>query len=183
MNIRKIFFGVLALAVAGCTGNQQNDQSSKSNESVESLTVDELLANVDAYANQEVTLKGTVTHVCRHGGQRLFIIGSEPDNRLKITTGAAISEFNIELEGSEIEISGKLDEERIDKNYIDTWEQEVIAKQNEEHTEDVGIHDGDHASDKDEELEKIKKYREKMKATGKGYISFYSVVCDSYKEL
>ncbi len=183
MNIRNFLFGFLLIAVAGCTGNQQNDQSESSSESVETLTVDELLTNADAYANKDITLKGTVTHVCRHGGQRLFIIGSDPDNRLKITTGPAISEFNIELEGSEIEITGKLDEERIDKNYIDTWEQEVIAEQNEEHSEDVGIHDGDHASNKNEELEKINKYREKMEASGKGYISFYSVVCDSYKEL
>ena len=171
------------VSMAACTGNQEKEQSTQSNEPGGPLTVDELMANGDAYANKNITLKGTVTHVCRHGGQRLFIIGSDPENRLKITTGPAISEFNIELEGSEIEISGKLDEERIDKNYLDTWEQEVTSKKNDEHSEDVGIHDGDHASDQNQELEKIKKYREKIETAGKDYISFYSVVCDSYKEL
>lgn len=183
MNVRRILFGSIILAMAACTGNQKN-QSDNGNSDANTITVDELLANADTYANKEVIVKGTVTHVCRHGGQRLFIIGSDPDNRLKITTGPSISEFTIELEGSTVEISGKLDEERIDENYLTTWEEEVKAKsEKDEHAEGVGIHDGDHTNNQQEELEKINKYRAQIKASGKDHISFYSVVCDSYKQL
>jgi hypothetical protein len=181
MKLRIILFSGIILFGAACNQNQKKQSDVKQAENM--LTVDEFFSNADSYSDNAITLKGTVTHVCRHGGQRMFIIGSDPDNRLKITPGSSISEFGIELEGRELQISGILDEERIDENYLDTWEKEVLEKQNEEHGEDVGIHDGDHTENVRQEMEKIDKYRKQIEASGKGYISFYSLVCDSFKEL
>lgn len=176
-----IFYTLILLFISCNAGNSEKEATTSTE--IKIITVDELLSNADVYANKPVKIKGTVTHVCRHGGQRLFIIGNDPNQRLKITTGPKISEFEVELEGSEVAVSGTLDEERIDENYLNTWEQEVMEKPEDEHTEGMGVHDGNHVSNNQEELDKINNFREKIKVSEKGYLSFYSISCDSLKEL
>jgi len=55
---------------------------------------------------KEVEIKGMVVHVCKHGGKKLFIVGNDPEMRVKITTSEKINVFEPELEGSTILVQG-----------------------------------------------------------------------------
>ena len=55
---------------------------------------------------KEVEIQGMVVHVCKHGGKKLFIIGEDPEKRVKITTSDEVSVFQPELEGSTIMVKG-----------------------------------------------------------------------------
>ena len=55
---------------------------------------------------KEVEIQGMVVHVCKHGGKKLFIIGEDPEKRVKITTSDKVSVFQPELEGSTIMVKG-----------------------------------------------------------------------------
>ena len=55
---------------------------------------------------KEVEIQGMVVHVCKHGGKKLFIIGEDPEKRVKITTSDKVNVFVPELEGSTIMVKG-----------------------------------------------------------------------------
>jgi hypothetical protein len=55
---------------------------------------------------KEVEIQGLVVHVCKHGGKKLFIVGTDPEKRVKITTSDKVSVFQPELEGSTIWVKG-----------------------------------------------------------------------------
>jgi hypothetical protein len=55
---------------------------------------------------KEVEIQGMVVHVCKHGGKKLFIVGEDPEKRVKITTSDKVSVFQPELEGSTIWVKG-----------------------------------------------------------------------------
>lgn len=60
----------------------------------------------EANVGRQVEIQGMVVHVCRHGGKKMFIIGEDPEMRVKITASDAVSEFKPELEGSTVSVKG-----------------------------------------------------------------------------
>ena len=62
-----------------------------------------------ANVGKEVEIKGMVVHVCRHGGKKLFIIGEDPEMRVKINASDKVSVFEPELEGSTIDVVGVIE--------------------------------------------------------------------------
>ncbi len=63
----------------------------------------------EANVGKSVEIEGLVVHVCRHGGKKLFIVGSDPEQRVKITTSDKVSVFQPELEGSTIKVKGMIE--------------------------------------------------------------------------
>jgi hypothetical protein len=59
---------------------------------------------------QTVTLKGMVVHVCKHGGKKMFIVGENPDIRVKIDASDKVTVFDPELEGNTIWVEGTVAE-------------------------------------------------------------------------
>lgn len=57
---------------------------------------------------KEVEIKGMVVHVCQHGGKKMFIIGEDPDKRVKIDASEKVSVFKPELEGSTVLVQGTI---------------------------------------------------------------------------
>lgn len=55
---------------------------------------------------KEMEIQGLVVHVCKHGGKKLFIVGQDPEKRVKITASDKVSVFQPELEGSTIWVKG-----------------------------------------------------------------------------
>jgi len=55
---------------------------------------------------KEVEIQGMVVHVCREGGKKLFIVGEDPEMRVKINASETVSVFDPELEGSTIFVKG-----------------------------------------------------------------------------
>jgi len=74
------------------------------------LTVDQLLEQSGDLADKEIVVKGTVMHVCQHGGQRCFLMGSTEDLTIRIEAGEKIGAFSQEQMGSDLEITGILKE-------------------------------------------------------------------------
>lgn len=99
---------------------------------VANLTIDNFQSQAEKYVNQEITIEGTVNHVCKHSGKRMFIINDNPDVSIKIIPGNNIPGFDVELEGSEVFIKGLIVEDyKIDMEFLDEWEAEILAEEEE----------------------------------------------------
>ena len=110
-----ITLAAVVFLLASCgSGPKQQDQTAESqNEQSAALTVysvDELMQNAAAQVDKEVVVKGTVMHVCQHGGQRCFLMGSTEDINIRVEAGEKIGTFSQELMGSDLEITGILRE-------------------------------------------------------------------------
>lgn len=121
----RIFSLSILLVLAVSCGQQTKKTTDLSELEVSEVSVEALLADASPFVEQPVSLKGTVVHVCRHGGQRLFLVGMDGEDRFRITVGENISEFDIELEGTVIEVNGIVKELIIDETYLAEWEAEV----------------------------------------------------------
>lgn len=89
--------------------NQVSDKSTNSTSSsdlISEVEVAEILENPDKYDGEKLMVKGIVTHVCKHGGQKLFIMNDDSDQQIRVNTSDDISEFDVELEGSAVEFIG-----------------------------------------------------------------------------
>ncbi|MCK5075473.1 MAG: hypothetical protein KAR38_03805 [Calditrichia bacterium] len=95
---------MLSLIVFSCA---KKEEQSVAKEEIVTLTVSQLAKDIDGYADKTIKLKGTVSHVCRKSGKKLFLIGEEGQN-FKITAGDNISVFDMALEGSEVTVEGKV---------------------------------------------------------------------------
>ena len=125
MTTRILSVIVLALLITACNTQKKADYIAEQADPVE-VTVAQMLDEAAEMIDQKVMISGSVTHVCRHGGQRLFIIGEDPEKTFKITTGEDIAEFDVSLEGSSILVSGIVKELIIDETYLAEWEAEVL---------------------------------------------------------
>lgn len=82
------------------------------------LTVDELQAQGKELLGKEVIVKGMVTHVCKEGGARCFIMGSTEDVSIRVEAGK-IGAFTQEQMGSDIEVRGILQEVQLDEEDLE----------------------------------------------------------------
>ncbi len=105
--MKKLFllFSVLAV-IAACNRTPKGNPETR--DEIINVTVDQVLADPSAYLDKDVAITGIVTHVCKHGGQKLFIFSSEPGQQLRVNAGEGISEFDIALEGSTVTFKGTL---------------------------------------------------------------------------
>ncbi len=101
--------GIVALMFFGCS-NQNKKQQKTDDQPAEVvvLTVDELYQNAPEMADKEIVVKGTVMHVCKQGGARCFLMGSNEDINIRVEAGEKIGAFSQEQMGSEVEIAGIL---------------------------------------------------------------------------
>lgn len=176
--IKKItFFALMVMIFAACNQSKQTPKET---------TFD--LAQFDSlapqYANKEVTILGTVDHVCKHGGKRMFLIGETPDVRVKINATDDNTSFKPEWEGSEVLVKGIVEELRIDAAYLDQWESEVNADTQGEAASKVHMGEPGHEQAEGTisgDLDRINEFREQIKASGTDHVSFFSVNCISYE--
>lgn len=107
------------------------------------LSVDDLYKNAADLADKEVVVTGTVMHVCKHGGQRCFIMGSNEEINIRIEAGEKIGAFGQELMGSDVEIVGVLKLVRTEAevhSYGDHQEGEHCDEEYNEDAETVNVH-------------------------------------------
>lgn len=106
---RAAFLILISFLVLSCSqSTQENNNSAESPEAVKIVTasIQELLASPGEYEGKEVAVSGMVTHVCRHGGQKCFIVADDGETQIRIVPGGDIDEFKIELEGSTVAFKG-----------------------------------------------------------------------------
>ena len=101
-----IAISVLMVSCNSSVKNESADSQADTQEAIIAATVEEVLAQPADYEGKEVELSGMVTHVCRHGGQKCFVLGEDGETQIRIVPGGDIDEFKIELEGSTVAFKG-----------------------------------------------------------------------------
>lgn len=174
-----LFLAVVLSCMAACNNKSAEQQSAGQNEEVKTYAadasvykLDSLLAAADQLVDQTVTVRGFVTHTCKHSGKRCFIVGDDQKTSFRVEAGGEIGGFNRELTGSELAITGIVRERRLTKEYIDQYEEQVNEKKLQE--------DGS-AETCQAELNNINGMREWMKANNKNYYSIYYMDGESYE--
>lgn len=184
-----MLFGIIALLFSACSNSQKpatetSELTIKSAEPV-MITVGSFEAKAADLVGETVTITGTADHICKHDGKKLFLIDTEEEGRVKITSGEGVPAFNADYEGFDFVVTGYVDEMIVDEEYLREWEEEVIEGIDEtrhlgggqpmtEAERAAGVHLDDPA------MEQIAAYREEMKELGTDKLSFYSIVCTSF---
>ncbi|MGC9352668.1 MAG: hypothetical protein ACP5D9_02455 [Mariniphaga sp.] len=102
-----LFFLMAALAFScGNQGTQNKNTSENAEKAAIVYSVDDLYANAADLVGKEVTVKGTVMHVCKQGGGRCFLMGSNEDINIRVEAGEKIGAFSQEQMGSDLTITG-----------------------------------------------------------------------------
>ncbi|MBU2652137.1 MAG: hypothetical protein KKA81_14500 [Bacteroidetes bacterium] len=110
--LKKLTFILVAAALlAACGGNTGvNQETAVVEETVVTepviLEVNSFQEKAEGLVGQEITIEGIVVHVCKHGGQKMFITADNPDISVKITPAEGMAAFVPELEGSPIIVKG-----------------------------------------------------------------------------
>ena len=88
-----------ALILASCTntGKQQNGKASNT-ETASAETVvydaDTLYAIAESFVDQPITVKGYVTHTCKHAGKRCFITGDQQKFSIRVEAKGSLTTAN-----------------------------------------------------------------------------------------
>ncbi len=185
MGKKLLFFVFAALVVAACNTTKEEEQ--------QVMTVSQLLENAATLVDSTVMVEGTVIHVCKHGGAKLFLRDAA-GMEIKVEASDELVQFDATLEQTDIIVTGIIRELRIDEAYLQEWEAELAAAaaevveegaevaetpaeapaeaaaevEGEPHPDSPGK--DDHAEDP---VAKIAAYREKIAATTTGYVSEY----------
>ncbi|MFA9388627.1 MAG: hypothetical protein ACERKD_02385 [Prolixibacteraceae bacterium] len=168
MHLRIIIITFLVISLAAC-----NTKPKASEE--ESVDVAQLLTILDQNVDQEVSIMGTVNHVCTHSGRRCFLIDSTGEYSIRIEAGGQIESFSQELIGSEIRVKGIVKEDRLSAEEINQMESDVLQK----HPEDAQ-NTGENCS---AEMANVNKMREWMKDHSKDYYALYYIDGISYESV
>ena len=167
---------VLALGLSAC-GNSSKKQAETAQDSTtvsvaSAMNVEDVLAKAEENVGKEITVKGLVSHTCKHSGRRCFIVGADGKTSIRVEAKGDIGGFNRELIGSDIVVKGVLRENKLSKEYIDQMEKEV----NDKKAQETG-----YAESCESEMNNIKAMREWMKANNKDAYSIYYVDGMSYE--
>ncbi|MBP1614455.1 MAG: hypothetical protein H6Q13_1903 [Bacteroidetes bacterium] len=180
---------VVAIVFASCGSKSQKTATGSGTEQEQSsaLEVDSLLANADSLSGEEVTVEGVCTHICKHGGRKIFLMGSDDTQSIRIESGK-LEKFDQKCVNSIVRVTGTLVEERIDEAYLQNWEGQIKAQAAEKHG------DGEAGCSTEKKVRgetdntpegRIANFRAKIakrKAkNGKEYLSFYYIEASAYE--
>jgi hypothetical protein len=186
----------LLLAVLGAFVIINNIGCNNSKKEISNVvTVDSFLLAPEKWAGKDVVITGTVSHVCRHSGKKLFLFGADAEKTVKINTGGEVSAFDIKYEGVDVEIPGPvIEDEKIDANYLNEWEADITKMVGDkdqkvctEENKAISGQSKDKAATKDTVVDDpyadVKEFRKKLAESGKTYISIYAINCKTMKEI
>ena len=131
-----IAIAIMAMTFIGtsCGNKQQKSASEATTEQSASsaLEIDSLLANAESLAGQEVTIEGVCTHTCKHGAKKIFLMGSDDTQVIRVEAGT-LGAFDPKCVNSIVRVTGTLKEQRIDEAYLQNWEAQLKAQAAEKH--------------------------------------------------
>jgi len=184
--MRKLFYlFIAALFFNSTSGVIAQTESTTARGEIPEIQISEFEQKASDLVGEKISVKGTVVHVCKHGGKRMFLIGEDPNTRVKITKGSNITAFKPEMEGSDAVAQGVVNVKTVDEAYLDQWEQEVKANIKESkkkiHTGEEGHEEKE--GDQEETLNKIKNMRKQLKESNNDVLSFYSIESNEFKIL
>lgn len=193
MKTRKLSLAIALFAIAiigtSCGNKQQKSVSEATTEQTTSsaLEIDSLLANAENLANKEVTIQGVCTHTCKHGAKKIFLMGSDDTQVIRVESGE-LGAFDPKCVNSIVRVTGTLKEQRIDEAYLQNWEAQLKAQAAENHgTGEAGCDSekkarGETANTPEARITDFRaKIAEQKTKTGKEYLSFYFMEATSYE--
>lgn len=192
-----VYCAALAAAVlflAGCGGNpNKKNASAAETAAVQSpaMEVDNLLADAEKLTGGEVTVEGVCTHICRHGGRKIFLMGTDDTQVVRIEAGEKIGSFKPECVNNIVRVTGTLAEDRIDEAYLAEWERQLKDRLAQQHGEgEAGCSAEQQARGESvagSTEKRIADFRariaDRKAREGKEYLSFYHVEGGSYEVL
>lgn len=181
---------VAALTIVSCNSKTKSEQrESIQVQSVEVLTVAQLLEKASLLIDEEVSVEGLCTHICKHGGTKIFLMGDSDKQIIRVEADKKLAKFSPETLNAMVRVNGKLVEDRIDEAYLQNWEEEIKAQTVKQHgeggagcaTEQAARNEAPANTDQ----QRIDNFRAQIKQRnqqdGKNYLSFYHIVGDSYE--
>jgi len=186
------FLFMLCLYVSGSNIAQQETKTETQltqEQAAASYKVEDLLAKGDSLANKTVTVEGLCSHLCPHGGAKLFLKASDGKQTIRVEAGTVIGSFSKDAIKKQVSITGKLVEQRIDEAFLANWEntlkQPAPKKEvcNSTGCASEGKARGENVASPATQRIAIfrKKIADRKAKEGKNYLSFYYLEADSYK--
>lgn len=191
--MKKYLVALLAMifVLSACENQQKKEAASEEEvvliEEIVPVSLSDFDVKAEELVGKQVMLTGTVDHVCEHGGQRMFVIETGSEGRVKVTPDENIAAFKTDLEGQHVKLVGVVEEQRIDEDYLKEWEEEIMAGIDMSDDKGEGSHLGGNTekggsdADMEEEMEKVNNLRQEIAESGKGYLAYYSVLCTEYE--
>ena len=174
MKSTKFLFFVLISLFFACNEKSGSESTSAENADVEVVEtvvlVADLMNDPDVYVGKVIELEGLVTHVCKHSGKRLHLTSAATNEMVRVEATGDISQFQRELEGSDVRITGLVQKEVIDEDYLSKWENELASK-GEDHDHSEGA----------EESEQISNMRKRLEDSGQDQLVSYWVDGTSFE--
>jgi hypothetical protein len=181
----------LVFVLSACENQQKKEAASEEEvvlmEEIVPVSLSDFDVKAEELVGKKVMLTGTVDHICKHGGQRMFVIETGSEGRVKVTPDENIAAFKTDLEGQSVKLIGIVEEQRIDEDYLKEWEEEIMAGVDMGDDKGEGSHlggdteKGGSDADMEEEMEKVNNLRQEIAESEKGYLAFYSVLCTEYE--
>ena len=151
------------------------------------LEVDDILARADSLTGKTFTTEALCTHICAHGGGKIFLMGSDDTQVIRVEAGT-LGAFDPKCVNSIVRVTGTLKEQRIDEAYLQNWEAQLKAQAAEKHgTGEAGCDSekkarGETANSPEARIADFRaKIADRKAETGKEYLSFYFMEADSYE--
>ena len=119
-----ILAAVALLAMVSCNNKAKENQNQESAATV-ALSVDDILAKGDSLVGKTVTVEGVCTHICKHGGKKLF--------KMLRAEACELGSFPAEVVNSLVSVTGTLEEDRIDEATIQRMEEQYKNQSGEKH--------------------------------------------------
>lgn len=177
---------VLTVLFTSCNSTNRNNDNTATTQQSSTTDVDGLLAKAGELVGKEVEVEGICTHICKHGGRKIFLMGSDDKQTIRIEAGD-VKRFDQKCVNSIVRVKGTLVEERIDEAYLQKWEATVAAQTTEKHGDgEAGCSTekkarGETANSTEA---RIRQFRERIAARkekeGKEYLSFYHIAAINY---
>ena len=181
----------MTLGLASCGGDSNKSKAQTSTEEVTpvALEVDQVLADPDSLVGDTIRVEGVCTHICKHGGGKIFLMGSDDTKTLRVDAGEPIGSFPQETVNSIVRVTGVLVEDRIDEDYLAQWEAQIADQAKEAQGEGGCAADmkANAEAEANTVRERIANFRtriaERAEREGKAYVSLYHMEGLSYEIL
>lgn len=104
----KFAISTIVVLVLLISCNSESGENNKTVEDVKVIALENIENSASDIGDNIIQTKGMVTHICKHGGQKMFLTDDKKDSHILVRVSSSIPEFDVSLEGSTLEITGKL---------------------------------------------------------------------------
>ena len=104
----KKIISILVVTAILISCNSESGKSLVSAEEIKLVPIENIESSAGELGDNLIQTIGLVTHICRHGGQKMFLTDDSNEVHLLVRVSSSIPEFDLTLEGSMLEVTGKL---------------------------------------------------------------------------